>query len=90
MLKYWYILMAGGGFAFGLFANRRPLGNGILVHPLALFFIAVAAGLLLLRFVSRKPVPQIISDRALAYGCCAGLGMFLVANFVAVHFLEMR
>ncbi|HTS41841.1 MAG TPA: hypothetical protein VMH84_15015 [Xanthobacteraceae bacterium] len=90
MLKWWYGLMAGGGFAFGLFANRRPLGEGILVHPLVLFFAVVALALLTLRAVYARPVPELISDRALMYGCCAGLLFFLVGNFLAVFAFGAR
>ena len=82
--------MSAGGFAFGLFANKRPFGNGILLHPLVLYFVTVAAALLVLRFVAARPVPEIISDRALVYGCSAGLALFLVANFVAAHALGLR
>ena len=86
----WYGLMAGGGFAFGLFANKRPFGEGILVHPLVLFYVLVAAALLGLRLVLARPVPEVISDRALVYGCCAGLFLFLIGNFFAAHFLGLR
>jgi len=90
MILWWYGLMAGGGFAFGLFANKRPLGAGILVHPLVLFFALVAVVLLALRVIYARPVPELISDRALMYGCCAGLGAFLIANFIAAHALGLR
>jgi len=90
MIRWWYGLMAGGGFAFGLFANRRPLGEGILVHPLVLFFVVVALALLTLRAVYARPVPELISDRALMYGCCVGLFCFLVGNFIAVFALGAR
>ena len=82
--------MAGGGFAFGLLANKRPLGAGILVHPLVLFFVLVAVGLLALRIIYARPVPELISDRALVYGCSAGLAAFLVGNFVAVYALALH
>jgi hypothetical protein len=90
MILWWYGLMAAGGFAFGLFANMRPLGAGILVHPLVLFFILVAAGLLILRTVAARPVPEIISDRALVYGCSAGLVMFLIGNFFVANVMGFR
>lgn len=90
LLVWWYGLMAGGGFAFGLFANKHPLGEGILLHPLVLFFALVAAGLLLLRIVAARPVPELISDRALMFGCSAGLAAFLVGNFIAVFVLAIR
>ena len=90
MKFWWYGLMAGGGFAFGLFVNKRPFGEGILLHPLVLFFAVVATALLGLRIVSARPVPELISDRALMYGCSIGLGMFLIGNFFAVFIFGMR
>lgn len=90
MIRWWYGLMAGGGFAFGLFANKRPLGGGILLHPLVLYFAVVAAALLIVRVVTRRPVPDIISDRALVYGCSLGLALFLIGNFIAAHALGLR
>jgi hypothetical protein len=90
MKFWWYGLMAVGGFAFGLFADKRPLGAGVLLHPLVLFFILVGAALLVVRIVSTRPVPELISDRALMFGCCVGLGMFLIGNFFAVHVLAFR
>jgi len=87
---WWYGLMAAGGFAFGLIANKRPLGEGILVHPLMLFVMLAILGLLALRIVARRPVPEIISDRALMYGCCAGLAAFLIGNFVSVRLLGFQ
>jgi hypothetical protein len=82
--------MAAGGFAFGLFADKRPLGDGVLLHPLVLFFIVVGTALLGVRIVSARPVPELISDRALLLGCLAGLGLFLVGNFFAVRVLAFR
>jgi hypothetical protein len=90
MKFWWYGLMAVGGFTFGLFANKRPLGAGVLLHPLVLFFIVVGIALLAVRMVSARPVPELISDRALMLGCCAGLAAFLVGNFFAVHILAAR
>jgi hypothetical protein len=90
MIVWWYGLMAAGGFAFGLFANKRPLGGGILGHPLVLYFIVVAVALLGLRFIVSRPVPELISDRALMYGCSAGLFTFLIGNFFAAHLFGLR
>ena len=90
MIFWWYGLMAAGGFAFGIFANKWPLGEGILVHPLVLFFALVAAALLVLRIVRARPVPELISDRALVYGCSAGLAAFLVGNYISVFVLAIR
>jgi hypothetical protein len=77
--------MALGGFGFGLFADRRPFGNDILLHPLVLFFIVVGLALLALRVALAQPVPDIIPDRSLMLGCVLGLAMFLAGNFVAAH-----
>ena len=83
--------MAGGGFAFGLFANKRPLGNGILVHPLVLFFVLVAVALLVLRDRrSRARCPRSFPTARWCYGCCAGLVLFLIGNFFAAHALGLR
>jgi len=82
--------MAVGGLGFGLIANKRPLGEGILVHPLMLFVTAAILGLLALRAIARRPVPEIISDRALMYGCCAGLAAFLIGNFVGAQVLGLQ
>lgn len=85
----WYGLMGFVGFGFGLFADKRPLGGGILVHPLVLFFILVGVALLALRAILARPVPEVISDRALMLGCVLGLAMFLAGNFVAAHALRL-
>lgn len=90
MIFWWYGLMAAGGFAFGIFANKRPLGAGILVHPLVLFFVVVAAALLALRVIYARPVPEVIPDRALVYGCSAGLAAFLIGNYISVFVLAVR
>jgi hypothetical protein len=87
---WWYGLMAAGGLAFGIIANKRPLGAGILVHPLMLYATLVVIALLALRAIARRPVPEIISDRALMYGCCAGLAAFLIGNFVGAHVLGLQ
>jgi hypothetical protein len=84
---WWYGLMGLAGFGFGLFADRRPFGDGILVHPLVLFFVLVGLSLLALRAVLARPVPEVIPDRVLMLGCVLGLAMFLVGNFVAARLL---
>jgi hypothetical protein len=86
-LILWYGLMAAGGLGFGSFGDRRPFGETILFHPLVLFFILVGAALLALRIVLTRPVPEIISDRALMLGCVAGLAAFLAGNFLVTHVL---
>ena len=79
--------MVLGGAAFGLLADRRPFGAGILVHPLTMFFILVGLGLIALRVLLARPVPSVISDRALIVGCVVGLLAFLAGNFLAVHIM---
>ena len=84
-LLWWYGLTAAGGLLFGLLGDRRPLGNDVLAHPLVLFFIAVGAALVLLRIVWRRPVPELIRERALVIGCLVGGAAFLAGNFVVTH-----
>ena len=82
--------MALGGLAFGLYADRRPLGDDVLAHPLVLFFVVVGAALLALRFMLARPVPEILPERTLLLGCFVGLGAFLAGNWLATHVLAMR
>jgi hypothetical protein len=81
--------MALVGFGFGLLADRRPFGEDILVHPLVLFAMLVGLSLLALRVLLARPVPEVISDRALIAGCLVGLGSFLAGNFVAARILPL-
>lgn len=85
LITGWYGAVAAAGLAFGLLGERRPFGQDVLAHPLIVFSLVVVAGLLLLRFVSGRPVPEIIPERALGRGCALGLAMFLVGNFIAAH-----
>ena len=80
VLTWWFGLMSAAGAAFGAFAEDRPFGDDVLAHPLIVFFVVVAAGLLVLRVVRRRPVPDIISDRLLLFGCLVGLAAFLIGN----------
>jgi hypothetical protein len=77
--------MTAGGFAFGLLGDKRPLGTDVLAHPLAMFFAVVAAALLVLRVAVRRPVPELIPERALVVGCCVGAAAFLLGNWIAAH-----
>ena len=86
----WYGLMAAGGLGFGTIGDRRPFGEGFLVHPLVLFFVLVGVALLALRIVLARPVPEIISDRALVLGCVVGLAAFLAGNFLGTYLLTPR
>ena len=79
--------MAAGGLGFGLFGERRPFGDGVLFHPLVMFFVTVGIALLALRIVLARPVPEVISDRALMIGCAFGAAAFLAGNFLSIHVL---
>jgi hypothetical protein len=83
----WYGAMAASGLAFGLLGERRPFGEDVLAHPLVIYCLAAAAALLVLRFVSGRPVPEIIPEHALGRGGALGLAMFLVGNFIAAHLI---
>jgi hypothetical protein len=84
---WWYGLVGAGGFAFGLIGERRPFGEDLFAHPLFCYFVAVGVALLVLRMASGRPVPELISERALLTGCFGGLALFLAGNFIAVHLL---
>ena len=77
------------GFPPGSYRTHFPvvrLHNGyVLAHPLVILFIVVGIALLLLRFLLRKPIPDIIPDRILLFGCLVGLAAFLIGNWLAVH-----
>ena len=85
----WYGLMGLSGFGFGLLAERRPFGEGILVHPLVVFFALAGLGLLTLRMALARPVPDVIPDRTLMLGCVLGLATFLAGNFAAARLLPL-
>jgi hypothetical protein len=87
-LTWWFGLMVLGGLAFGLFADRRPFGDDVLAQPLSIFFATVCVGLLALRVITARPVPELIPDRMLLFGCFAGLATFLAGNFVSSHLLR--
>jgi hypothetical protein len=79
---WWYGLMLAGGLSFGLVGERRPFGQDMLAHPLVVYFAAAAVGLLLLRAVLARPVPQVIPERTLVSGCLLGAAAFLAGNFI--------
>jgi hypothetical protein len=85
ILTWWFALMSAAGVLFGVLSERRPFGDDILEHPLIVMFVVVGIGLLALRFALRRPVPEIIPDRLLLFGCVAGLAAFLIGNWLAVH-----
>jgi hypothetical protein len=84
-LLWWYASVAAGGLLFGLLGDRRPLGSDMLAQPLVLFFIAVGVALVILRIVRRRPVPELIPERALVIGCLVGGAAFLAGNFLVTH-----
>jgi hypothetical protein len=65
----WYGLVMAGGLGFGLIGERRPFGTDMLTHPLVVYFATVALGLLILRVVLGRPVPEVIPERVLVAGC---------------------
>jgi hypothetical protein len=82
--------MALGGVAFGLQAERKPFGDAMLAHPLAVFFLIVGAALLILRVVLRRPVPELLPERLLFIGCLIGAAAFLAGNFIDTRLLTAR
>ncbi len=90
ILTWWFGLMSAAGGAFGLFAEKRPFGDDVLEHPLVIFFAVVAVALLALRFALRRPVPEIIPDRLLLFGCFVGIAAFLIGNWLAVNLAAIR
>jgi hypothetical protein len=83
----WYGLVMIGGLGFGLIGERRPFGNDMLAHPLVVYFAVVALGLLILRLVLSRPVPEVIPERVLVAGCLSGAAAFLVGNFISAHMI---
>jgi len=90
ILIWWFGLMSAAGLAFGPLADARPFGNGVLAHPLVVFFGVVAAALLVLRVALRRPVSELISDRMLLVGCGIGILAFLIGNWFGTHLAALR
>ena len=84
----WDGLVMAGGLGFGLLGERRPFGNDMLAHPLVVYFAAVAVGLLILRVMLARPVPEMIPERVLVAGCLSGVAAFLVGNFISAHMVD--
>jgi hypothetical protein len=82
--------MIAGGLAFGLLADRRPFGETFLGHPIVVFAGIAGLGLLILRVGLRRPVPEIIPERAIVVGFLLGIAAFLVGNWIGVHFIVWR
>ena len=81
----WYGLVMAGGLGFGLIGERRPFGNDMLAHPLVVYLAVVALGLLILRVVLSRPVPEVIPERVLVAGCLSGAAAYLMGNFISAH-----
>lgn len=81
--------MAFGGLAFGLNAERRPFGDEVFANPLVVFFVVVGCGLLLVRAVLRRPVPEVLPERILLRGCAIGVITFLAGNWMAVRLISL-
>jgi uncharacterized membrane protein YeiH len=79
--------MAAGGLAFGLLGERRPFGQDILAHPLVVFFVLAGVGLLVLRVVLQRPVPDVIPERTLIAGCVLGAAAYLAGNWLSAHLM---
>jgi nucleoside phosphorylase len=77
--------MALGGLAVGLNAERRPFGDDVLAHPLIIFFVLVAVGLLLMRVVTQRMIQEVLPERILLFGCAAGIAAFLAGNWLGVR-----
>jgi hypothetical protein len=87
----WYrIAMMAGGFGLGLFADRRPFGETVLTHPIVVFAALAGVGLLILRMVLMRPVPEVIPERTLVIGFLLGFAAFLVGNWLGVQVLSAR
>ena len=90
MTAWWRGLMIAGGLAFGLVAERRPFGEDFLAHPVVVFAGAAGVGLLILRLVLQRPVPEVIPERALVIGFLLGVATFLTGNWLGVHVFALR
>jgi hypothetical protein len=86
-VRWWYGAMALGGFGFGLLSERRPFGADVLAHPLVVYAALAGLALIGLRIARARPVPELIPERSLLYGCLAGLAAFLLGNFIAIHLI---
>jgi hypothetical protein len=89
LLTWWFGLMALGGVGFGLYAEERPFGGGVLAYPLVVFFACVVASLLTLRFLHARPVPELISGWCLAIGVAIGIACFFIGNWFGINLIRL-
>jgi hypothetical protein len=87
---WWRVLMIAGGFAFGLFADWRPFGETFFGQPVVVFAALSGVGLLVLRVVLRRPVPEVIPERAMVVGFFLGIAAFLAGNWIGLHLIALR
>ena len=90
LLLQWRLAMIAGGFLFGVYADRRPFGESFLAHPIVVYAAVAGLGLLVLRVALRRPVPEVIPERAIMVGFLLGIAAFLIGNFVGVHLIAPR
>jgi hypothetical protein len=62
----------------------------LITHPIVVFAGAAGLGLLILRVVLARPVPEVIPERTLMVGFLLGFAAFLAANGIVVHLLAPR
>jgi hypothetical protein len=82
--------MGLAGFGFGLLGDQRPFGDGFFSHPLVVLFILVGIALLIVRFAFARPVPAVIPERALLFGCFIALAAFIAGNALSAFVLGVR
>jgi hypothetical protein len=89
LLTWWFGLMASGGVGFGFYADEHPFGRGVLAHPLIVFAAAVLAGLLTLRFLTERPLRQLISARSLAAGAVIGAACYALGQWFGANLMHL-
>lgn len=82
--------MIAAGAAFGLLGDRRPFGEAFLAHPIVVFAALAGVGLIVLRVVLQRPVPEVIPERALVVGFIFGVAAFLAGNWISMHLFVAR
>ncbi len=90
VIAAWFGAAIAAGLGFGLIGDRRPFGDGVFAHPLLMLFIVAAAAMLILRVLIARPVPDVISERMLLFGCFVALAAFLVGNFASAQLWPIR
>lgn len=89
LLTWWFGLLSLGALGFGVYADEHPFGRGILAYPLVVFAAFVAAGLLSLRSLHARPLPQLIPAQALAAGGVIALACFFLGRWFGASLLHM-